>query len=374
MRLLEKIITSKLSLSLLILISAIFISNNITAQITINENIITDNFSIEYKIVLYETVFNINPELVEILTGVGDNQTWDFRDLNYVDSTIIIEKVMPVDPADPYLNDPNLANSDFIIMNTLPPVQGGLPDTTFSYRYHSLENGNMIANGAITIVDLEDDGVVDTLLQWFSPAKLILPFPITVNSIWDDSTSILQTFVGMTFTSSIMIDSSEVKGWGTLHTPANSGQALRVNSKNITSVPNTPISTLSTNVDFATEDNSFSASIVLEDGRAFYTTRERTDGTSSIAKIPVFDFRLQQNYPNPFLGNTRIEFSLDKKQDVNIRVLDINGKAIQLLTSQQYTSGNHYLDWNAEHCPAGMYILEMRVGNQIQHRVMSIVK
>lgn len=351
----------------------LFLGNaSISAQITIDETRITDNVGKTYRDVLYETNLDISGQLTEIINALGADQTWDFSNLNYVDSTVVIETLVNVDPNDPYLDNPNLANSTLLWKSVLLPVSGGLPDTTYSYRYGKLENGNWIVNGAITIFDVDGDEVVDTFLQWFSPPTLVAPFPVSYGTEWHDSTSIVQNFMGMEFTSSIIIDSNWVEGWGTVITPEGSAPALRVRNKEFTRVPNAPIEETSIDLNFFTQDDHLSASIVLEDGRAFYTTRRLLGVSTPNINLPQFSFRLAQNYPNPFQDQTTIAFSLDKAQDVQIQVLDAKGQPHKRLVDQYYLAGEHAFLWQTEDLPSGMYLLEMRVGNQVQHRMMNI--
>lgn len=340
------------------------------AQPVITENIITDRFNNVYKEVLYETNLNIDAQLTGILSATGPNQTWDFTNLNYIDSTVVFEEILNIPDGDPLLNDPNFANSNFIRKATFPPVDGGLPDTTIQIRYCTLENGEWTVNGALSIADLDMDGTVDTFLQWFSPPSLIIPFPVTASSQWFDSTSINQIFTGQTFTSSIIIDSNWVEGHGTLITPAGTVEALRIRNKKITSVPGSPISDISNDIDFVTADNSLGASIVVEDGRAFYSKSSSAGMTTSVHELPDFSFHLAQNYPNPFKDQTTVSFRMQKADEVEIKILDLKGGVLELVANEFFAVGEHELYWSSKNRAAGTYILQVRVGNQVQHRKM----
>ncbi|HFA51977.1 MAG TPA: T9SS type A sorting domain-containing protein, partial [Bacteroidetes bacterium] len=347
---------------------------NLCAQITINENIITNDLGKVIREVLYETNTGINSQLADIINAVGADQTWDFSGLNYVDSTVIFEELMTVAPDDPYIGDPNLAGSTFVLKETLLPVQGGLPDTTIQFRYFTLEGGAWVAKGSVTMFDIDGDGMVDEFLQWFSPPTLQVQFPVTFGSEWHDSTSLMQEFNGMVFTSSIMLDSNWVDGWGTLTTPTGSAPALRVRDKTIDRMPGSPISDVGNSLDFQSADGSQSASIVIEDGRAFYRARTVVDGTTPTFDLPKFSFRLQQNYPNPFSESTTILFSLEKPQRVQMRIIGLKGNVHKMFADKYYAAGQHELLWTNTHLPTGVYILEMRVGNQVQQRMMDVLR
>lgn len=349
-----------------------FISTSLLAQISITESIISDNFDKNYRVVLYETNLDIDAQLANIISATGANQTWDFSNLNYIDSTVWFEEIMNIAPDDPYMSDPNFSNSNFIRKGIFLPVTGGLQDTTVRYQYSTLENGNWIDNASVSMLDFDADGMLDTLVQWFSPPRLIVSFPVSSTSQWHDSTSLLQRLQGMDFTSAIELDSNWVEGSGMLITPTGSYPALRVREKQINRIPNLPNSEVSIDLDFVTADDNHGASIVTEDGRAFYSVRTLDGGTTPIFKLPVFSFKLEQNYPNPFSAYTRITFNLDFAEQVVLRVLDLRGKKLDLIVDKFYPAGSHGLTWSGKDLASGTYLLELRIGNQIQHRKMVI--
>ena len=69
---------------------------------------------------------------------------------------------------------------------------------------------------------------------------------------------------------------------------------------------------------------------------------------------------LSQNYPNPFKGETTIEFELISPDHVVITVYNITGSIITVLTDDQYTTGKHAVDWNASDLPAGYYFYSIK--------------
>ncbi len=371
MTLSTNLLVKKRDLLIIILLFLLGGNTSLVAQITINENIVTDQLNKTYKEVLYETNLSISSQLTDIITATGANQVWDFTNLNYIDSTVTIYETMNIPADDPFISDPNLVMSNLIKKVTILPVSGGPQDTTRQYQYCTLAGGDWTVNGAVSFFDIDSDGEIDTFLQWFSPPKLQVSFPVTATSEWHDSTSIVQNFAGMQFTSSIMLDSNWIESWGTLITPVGSFSALRSRNKNITRVPGAPIIDISTDLDFVTEDDQHSASIVIEDGRAFYSVRKLVDGTTSIAGLPQFNFHLKSNYPNPFKDHTTIMFTLNRAEQVIIQVFDLEGRSHHF-SSQHFLSGEHEVQWSSKHLPKGTYLLRMRVGNQVQQRMMSI--
>jgi len=79
---------------------------------------------------------------------------------------------------------------------------------------------------------------------------------------------------------------------------------------------------------------------------------------SAAISVPE-EFRLTQNYPNPFNNATRIMFELPEALKVSIDVLDVNGRLIDQLVSDEFDAGSHNVIWNADQVPAGIYLVQM---------------
>ncbi len=60
----------------------------------------------------------------------------------------------------------------------------------------------------------------------------------------------------------------------------------------------------------------------------------------------VFDFQLNDNYPNPFNPATTIELSVDKQQSVSLKIYDIQGKLINTLVDANLAPGSYSVQWN----------------------------
>ncbi len=67
-------------------------------------------------------------------------------------------------------------------------------------------------------------------------------------------------------------------------------------------------------------------------------------------------FDLSQNYPNPFNPSTKINFNLPFESNVKIFVYNILGEKVTDLVNEQFSSGVHTVDFNANHLASGIYI------------------
>ncbi len=71
-------------------------------------------------------------------------------------------------------------------------------------------------------------------------------------------------------------------------------------------------------------------------------------------------FKLNANYPNPFNSFTNISFSLPEKSAVTVRVIDILGQVVDVITeNQNFEKGDHTLSWNAGRFVSGIYLCQI---------------
>ena len=85
-------------------------------------------------------------------------------------------------------------------------------------------------------------------------------------------------------------------------------------------------------------------------------------------------FSLEQNYPNPFNPVTTISFTLPKDAFVSLKVYDLLGREVAILTSEQMTHGNHSIQWNANALASGIYLYCMQSDNILQTRKLVLLK
>lgn len=357
--------------SFLVCFSLLLITLASRAQPTITSDYI--GIGQKFRIVLYETNLNITNQLVDIINAQGPNQTWDFSNLNYIDSTVTFEEYRTIDPNDPMLNNPVFAGSNILEIYTVLPVEGGSPDTTIQYRYGTLANNDWKINATVSFIDIDQDQVEDTIISWFSPPTLQIQFPVDQNTFWADSTAIYQDFQGMEFVGSIMLDTTQAQGWGTLITPVGTVSALRLLEKTITRVPNSPLVTVSNDLDFVSVEG-VGASIVLEDGRAFYSKRSNLDQMTPTRdlQLPEASFIFHPMFPNPAQSQVNIPFSTEKAQQLSIRLLDVSGRELKRIHSGQYGPGEHQFSWSTADLNKGTYFLEIQGGGLRQYRKLAV--
>ncbi len=93
----------------------------------------------------------------------------------------------------------------------------------------------------------------------------------------------------------------------------------------------------------------------------------------------VHEFALQQNHPNPFNPDTRIQFSVAKKGEVSLIVYSITGQRVRTLLSGEKAAGRYAIEWDgmdegARKVGSGVYIYVLKSGQQTLSRKMVIIR
>lgn len=73
------------------------------------------------------------------------------------------------------------------------------------------------------------------------------------------------------------------------------------------------------------------------------------------------EFRLEQNFPNPFNPSTKITFSLAADATVNLKVFNVLGQEVAVLLDRKMTAGIHDINFDADGLNSGVYFYRMEV-------------
>ncbi len=104
------------------------------------------------------------------------------------------------------------------------------------------------------------------------------------------------------------------------------------------------------------------------------TVLSSTESTQLPAEFKLFD-----NYPNPFNPKTAISYQLVANSFVTLRVYDVLGRAIKTLDNGVKEPGVHSVQWNGtndrgEAVSSGVYLYQLRAGNSVMTRKMILAK
>jgi PKD repeat protein/predicted phosphodiesterase len=115
------------------------------------------------------------------------------------------------------------------------------------------------------------------------------------------------------------------------------------------------------------QEGIYSVSLTTEHGTETKDLYINTE-TNEINEIKNNNNDIVRIHPNPFYTQTNIEFVIDEPEQVQIRIINIEGKEIRLLEHAPYNKGKHYITWNgcdsngAKVSP-GKYFVKFKAGN-----------
>jgi len=92
------------------------------------------------------------------------------------------------------------------------------------------------------------------------------------------------------------------------------------------------------------------------------------------------DYKLENNYPNPFNPSTTINFTLPIQKKVSLKIYDMLGKeVVTLVNNQELEKGNHEINWaginnRGAKVASGNYIATLTFGNFSKSIKMTLLK
>jgi photosystem II stability/assembly factor-like uncharacterized protein len=99
-------------------------------------------------------------------------------------------------------------------------------------------------------------------------------------------------------------------------------------------------------------------------------------GTTNVEEnnnIPI-EFSLSQNYPNPFNPSTRIQYSINNREFVSLKVYDVLGNEIATLVNEEKQAGSYETEFNALQLSSGMYFYKLTSGSFTETKKMILMK
>lgn len=87
----------------------------------------------------------------------------------------------------------------------------------------------------------------------------------------------------------------------------------------------------------------------------------------TVTGVGVLNFEAEDLvvYPNPFAECVRISFSLKKKENISIKVLDTQGRVIAVLAEDGFPTGEHHVTWYNDAIPPGIYFVVIEVNDGV---------
>lgn len=118
--------------------------------------------------------------------------------------------------------------------------------------------------------------------------------------------------------------------------------------------------------------------LYVTSGNAIY----RIDITRSITEVKEDkrqgslqkSYKLYNLYPNPFNSQTKINFYVEKSENVQIRIFDSLGKIVDEVANSNFGSGRHTLSWNSSGFSSGIYYVQLATNSGAETKKIMLLK
>jgi hypothetical protein len=86
------------------------------------------------------------------------------------------------------------------------------------------------------------------------------------------------------------------------------------------------------------------------------------------------EYKLFNNYPNPFNPSTTIRFQIPELSFVTLKVYDVLGSEISTLISEEKPASSYELTYIANGLPSGIYFYRLQAGDFVETKKMILLK
>jgi hypothetical protein len=92
------------------------------------------------------------------------------------------------------------------------------------------------------------------------------------------------------------------------------------------------------------------------------------------ANVNPDDYKLYQNFPNPFNPATIISYKISQGGFVTLKVYNLVGQIVKVIVSENQESGTYTKQFDASSLSAGIYLYKLQVNNFTSVKRMTLIK
>ena len=105
------------------------------------------------------------------------------------------------------------------------------------------------------------------------------------------------------------------------------------------------------------------STVALVNNTTFSIINPTLVGTgNNVSELPK-EFKLYENYPNPFNPTTTIKYDIANNSFVKLVVYDLSGKEIETLVSNNLQAGSYEATWSGSNYASGVYFARIEAGS-----------
>jgi hypothetical protein len=91
-------------------------------------------------------------------------------------------------------------------------------------------------------------------------------------------------------------------------------------------------------------------------------------------KLNPTEFKLYENYPNPFNPSTTIRYSIPEASFTSIKIYDVIGNEVSSLVNENKSTGTYEVEFNAANLSSGIYYYTLQSGSFRETKKMILLK
>ena len=322
-----------------------------------NAQIIIDN---SYKPAIGDSYKSLSADTTGIFEGnAGANQTWNFSSLVLSNTPLIVTTSNP---------STGQGSSNFPGATIMNVIEG-------AYIYSKEENNSYYSMGMYT----------EDVLRKYTDMQKVMQYPFAYNHTFNDSYRSIAAIEDMEIRSHGTVTVT-ADAWGTLTLPSGThSNALRLKSTTnntdtmITSGGSFVFGSTSTTYSWYINGMKvpvFSITYIVTDFSNIKSVEYVTEfSTGIVNQVGVAeDYKLEQNFPNPFNPSTKINFSITKAGFTSLKVYDILGKEVASLVNGNLAAGKYSADFDASELTSGVYFYKLETSDFSSVKKMSLIK
>ena len=88
----------------------------------------------------------------------------------------------------------------------------------------------------------------------------------------------------------------------------------------------------------------------------------------------IYNWKLDQNFPNPFNPSTIISYQVQSGSNVSLKVYDVIGREVAVLVNEWKPAGSYQVSFNAANLSSGTYLYRLQAGSTMITRKMILLR
>ncbi len=113
---------------------------------------------------------------------------------------------------------------------------------------------------------------------------------------------------------------------------------------------------------------------VYGNNKHFYESENGTGLIDGDNKPISDDYKLNQNFPNPFNPSTKISYKINIEGKVTLQVFNLVGQVVEVLVNEFQKPGRYEVEFDAGDLPSGVYLYKLQINDFTSVKRMTLLR